>query len=415
MKDEQKEHRMSERSRMIIRAIGFILALGIAIFAFTRGAVGIGRKSSGYQLVQTDPDEEAVLFASDFEFRYYLEGTSNEIKQALKELQSVYSPTLCRYYKLLDSEHEYTGYSNLATLNAHIGEDVCVNAELLEILKDAYAKTLEAQGFNMFAGAYYKHWDSILMLEEPMDFDPLVNADEAHRLETLADMTSDLSHFAFRVVDEAKGTVRIDVDDEYMAMLREQEESTAIVDMNLLREAYILDGVADSLTDKGYTQGYLGSAHGVIVSLPESVGGQYVLYGYDGDAITIDGTIDKQPGSAYCTFRNFAVSAEELRYYDIRVGGRIRLRSPFPIVDKSFFNSCIGATYAIADSGHAADAAYMCCRLNHTSSAEDAQAIVNSWADKGIAAYTLVGEDCDAVHTDQKGQGVISVYDGKED
>lgn len=419
---KDKKKKLTEKQSMIVRAVIFVIALGLAIWAFAKGTVEIGLKKPGYQNITADADEDAIMFAKGFDLEYWLDGSSNEIKRGINTLKSLYSPMLCLMYKQLDVEKEYNGMTNLATINAHIGEEIEVSDTLLEILKDAYARTLEEQGFNMFAGALYSHWRSILMLEDPTAFDPLSDADEAARIARLAEATSDLGNFRMTVTDEAKRLVRFDISSQYLELLREQEESFSIIDLNVMREAYIADAVCSQLEDRGYSNGYLCTPSGMIVSMSGHKGGEYCLYGFDGAAIVREGTMDIEPGRAYCGLRSFPLVDKERSYYSMPITDGVKgsgagqygmdsvLRGPESMLRTDPLGEGAASCYASVGSGSAVDACFICIRMYSAADTDEARKACGGTDD--VAAFTVPGSGSGRVYTNAAGGQFIKLYPG---
>lgn len=366
-----------------LRIIGFVLALTVAVGAFSYGVMGIGRKEKGYQNIEAEPDEEAVMYAKGITFQYYFDGSSDEIKLAIKELGAAYSPALLRLYKLLDSETEYEGFANIATLNAHIGEDVAISDELYRVLLDAKEKTLEQKGFNMFAGAFYRAWQDIRYISDPENYDPLNNDTERERLERLQKASSDLSNFDLVTVDEEKHIVRLEVSESYLALLQELEQEGPVLDLNLLHDAYELQLLGEILVKAGYQDGYITTSGGISVILPGNPDGDLCLYGRIPEGMTPAAMTPAAGGCAACITRAFAREEGEPDYYEL--GGQ--LRHPWLPASGAYRNQLLAAM-TVADD--AVTACYLNLQLQDLASAEELRAAAA--ASGGIVAYILAGD-----------------------
>ena len=83
-----------------LRIAAFVLAFLAALTAFSMAITGIGRKEEGYYQIETNPDEEAFLYAGGIAFVYHFEGSSSDIRSALNELKNYYSVALKRAYQI---------------------------------------------------------------------------------------------------------------------------------------------------------------------------------------------------------------------------------------------------------------------------------------------------------------------------
>ena len=406
MKDT--EIQLNEKN-ITLRLIAFAAAFLVAVVAFTHGLTNLGSKGAGLQTVDALPDEETPLYAANVTLTYAFTGSASENREQMNLLKRAYSSILKRSYILLDAEQSYENYVNLATLNAASGQAVDVGEELFGILTDACVKTGEGRGYNMFAGALYAEWNSILILDEPEDFDPLNNAEERTRIARLAEMTNDLSHFRLEVVDASRHTVRLDVSGDYRALLNEYELDAPVVDLNLLHDAYELQLIADALAAQGYENGYLTSSSGLTLALPGYASGEYCLYGLDGEEITPAATAAVEAGSAFSQFRSFAHYAGEYSFYTVSDGGRSYFRHPYLPAFGDYPN-VIASSCALSGKGNAVGACYANICLGGCRSAADAAEFVQSVTDIAIG-YTLQDEQEKTVYANAEGIKQLTAAD----
>lgn len=334
---------MEDKKISPIRIVLFIIFVGLAFYFFVSGVYRLTNQKPGVYALEAATDKEAATYAHGIDVSYYFDGSSNSIKQKKREAEAVYSGSLLRLYKLTDSTTEYEGFTNIATINKSIGTDVKVNDELYEILEDAYKKTSLGENYSVFAGAYYEHWNSILSLDDPSAFDPLFNTDEASRLEALRRQVTDTSNF--KLTFKADNTVCLEVSDEYSEFLSESEESFTVLDLNVLREAYMLKYVRQSLAEKGFTNGRITTDAGLYIDL-----GDYGSGGYS-PARVIENRLeyaDPIPvGKGECMTGIVALPSDEKSdcYYTATKDSQIYYRFPFPTLKEGSFPNYAGSSY----------------------------------------------------------------------
>ncbi len=302
-----------------LRITGFVLALVIAVAAFGYGVSRIGHKDPGYYNIEADASDEVPFYRNGINLTYRFDGKSDEIKAEMNSLKAVYGSVLLSSYKLLDCDNEYSGYANIATLNKNLGKEIELGDELMWIISDAYTKTLEKKGMNLFAGALISEWDSILSLDELGDFDPADNPQIAKRLSELAEKTSELS--AFSITKTAENKVKISIDSGYLEFLKSNGYTGSIITTGRMTEAYRLKLIRDELEKNGYTNGYLYSSSGLTLSLSGHDDGEYAIYGLDdeGDTIRYAGiTAGKNAASSF--LRSFPLTKGETMYHDLGSG-----------------------------------------------------------------------------------------------
>ncbi len=320
MKDDRIQ--VSEK-HVGLRVVFFVVAVVVAVGAFSYGISALGAKQSGYQLIEASADSDAPFYNREISFGYYLEGSSGAIKKATKELVGVYTPILAAAYKQLDSSVEYAGAVSIGALNNHLGEEIGVSAELYDVLKDAYARTLERRNFNMFAGALYAEWKSVLILDDPVGFDPLTNEDMAARFADIAAQVSNLDNFSLEFLDDERHIVRFSVSDGYAAFCKEMEIEAGALDLNLLVNAYRLEMIASALEDLGFTDGYLLSQDGLAITLSGCRQQGYALYGMEDGSIVERGSFVVEGRSSKAFMAAFPLGSYSGSYYSV-VDGRLR-------------------------------------------------------------------------------------------
>lgn len=296
-----------------LRVAAFILAMVIAAGAFGYGVVRMGHKDPGYYEIEAAPDPDASFYALGIQLMYYFEGESDQIKAELNTLKDLYSASLLRSYKLLDSENTYDGFVTLADLNQNPGIPQVVSGELYAILSNAWEKTCQGRGYSVVAGSYYREWNSILTLDDISEFDPGENEEMAERLAALAQRLE--AGEVSLEFDRAASSVTLRLSDGFRGFLEAGEYSTAVLDTNVLTDAYRLELVRNALAEQGFTNGYLVSASGLTLNLADHTNGQFVLYGQTPEGPAPVATL-AAGGNTACSFlRSFSMTQGETMYH----------------------------------------------------------------------------------------------------
>lgn len=314
MRKNGDEIRISTKNTTL-RAIGFVLALVVAVGAFSYGIASIGQKDPGYYEVEAPTDPELTRYASGFTLTCYFGGENDQIKKQMALAQEVYGEALLRAYKLLDPVNTYDGYVNLATLNASLGQSVQVSEELLSVLTDAWQRTQQGEGYSLFAGPLVREWESILTLGDAAVYDPLRNADSAARIRAVYERTVQPDAFSLTVEGSS---VRLSVAQDVLAFLQENEYDGGVVNTGLLHDAYMISIVCAALEAQGFTDGYLVSDSGLTAALSaHSSGGSYCFYSSEEGKTVQSATAAVLPGSAVSMLRSFPLEEGEFMYYSV--------------------------------------------------------------------------------------------------
>lgn len=396
MKRKEKSNEITVNEKHVpLRILGFVLALVLAVGSFTFGVTRIGHKEEGMYDLTAAADAELPLYQSGLHARFLFRGESGQIKLALGQADKVYTEALNRNVKLLDARQEYDGVVNLATLNARVNQDVSVSPALYAVLTDAWEKTRAGEGYSLFAGPLCAEWESILILTEPEDFDPLRNENEAERLRLLADWAGQIDKLRLVEVDAQQCILRVEAPEDYLRFLEEMELEPVVLDLNLLREAYLLELTGKELEEQGLNEGYLSTDSGLILSLSGQRTGEYVLYGYLNQMPQPAATARVEPGSAYSQFTAFPlITGVQTEYYAIQEAGRTHLRSPWLPAD-GLDRELLLSSAVLRTDGALADACYENIRLRSAGSAGEIETMAADF--DGAVAWMLQGDESETV------------------
>ena len=339
-----------------LRIVGFVLALLLAVGAFSFAVTRLGHKESGYYTVEAAEREALPYYARGITLRYHCTGGSDEIKALLQGLKAAYTEALLQSYELLDAENTYPNLNNLASINEQAGSPVKLEPELFTLLADAWDKTQQNRGYSMLAGPFYAEWNSVRILEDAADFDPLLNEDERERLTELAALTADRAAVRLEL-DEATQSVTLQVDETVQRRLKELEYTGPILDLNLLREAYLLQLTAARLEEKGCSDGYLRTDSGLSLALSGLQEGSFCLYGHDGEYAVPAATATAKGGQACSLMHVFPYTDAQFGYYTVEDAQGIHLRHPYVPADGSF-PACVTAAMTVDVNGKLADACF---------------------------------------------------------
>jgi len=332
-----------------LRTVLFFVAVGVAVTAITLGVLSIGHKDPGWQEISASADSQAPLYSSEYTFQYYAEGSSNQIKAVVRQVTDIYSRTLARAYKLTDPVNTYDGYVNLATINNSAGSDVELEQELFDILCSAYELTKKNEGYNMFAGPLYSEWYSILGSDNAQSFDPLFNDYQAQRIARLSEAVSDSSNYSFEIVDRAGCIVRFSVSNKLMSLLKELELDVPVLDLNVLRDAYIMDTVRKDLVSQNLNAGQMFSKSGAAFSL---VSGQSSAF------------VSVLPVSGY-NYYFYAVQKDGAEYY----------RNPYFDTRTGDFHNFVLQTNVSGKDSEIVEVSYTACMIANCDNSEQVRVI----------------------------------------
>ena len=232
-------------------------AIIAAVISFAVYFANSNKKASGWYSVPTD--ERVVNYTSDISLYYYFKNDDNS--QEFDTLRQYYTDALREAYINFDSLTTYEGFTNIASINKKIGEDIKVDELLYKTLKNAYELTLESNNFSIFEAPIKNFWNRILQLDNAYEeSDPLNNVENQELLDTLVERTNDLSNFNLSFKED--NVINFSINDEYKSLLKENYLDSEIISLNDLQNPFVIDYVEGKLKKEGFTCGFLADLSG---------------------------------------------------------------------------------------------------------------------------------------------------------
>lgn len=382
---------LTKKRKTVVRLILFILAVVVAVGAFTAGILGLGHRESGYQDVEFTDQAKVEIYGSGLHLKYYAEGSSGEIRMKIKEVQNMYSQAALRAWRLTSADTETPGIVNLAWLNSHPGESGTLDPDLYRILEDALEKTARGEGYSLFAGPLHREWQDLRYLDEPQPFDPVMNENEAGRLARLTALVNDPASFSLALNAEDR-TACLTVAPDAARTLSDLETDAPILDLNLLRDAYMLRIIARDLVSTGWTEGYLYTDSGLSVMLKAEGTAAYGIWYAAGDTAAECGETTLPSPSAYCQWTAFHPEGKRYGYYAVQDGAAVRLRHPLTDARTGGFGDLAMTVSVGCSQEEIVEAAYRGAVLFFQRDREALRACTADWPEGLFLAFTLQDE-----------------------
>ena len=365
MKDDSIE---ISRKNLPLRIALFTLAVLVAVAAFTFGVKRLMGNEPGTVVIGARANGDVPLYAADFRLTYHFAEGSRSIRLQKNEIADCYSNSLDFIYKLLDPETVHEGFEgNLADLNRHLNEPVQVPQTLFDILTDALARSERQEGYSLYAAPFLREWERVCYGEDPEAFDPLNNPDIRDRLEEIARRCLRPEDCRLEILDAQTRTVILRVEQSYLDFLEEYEITAPILDLNALKEAYMLRYAAAALEARGFSDGYLATAGGLTLSLSGDKTGDWAIYSCVDGMGVIAGALPASPGMAGSLLRAYPLSPEDPGFY--RLDGL--LRSPWLLPGKDWGEACVRSLLVMQLGGDPVDCCAESLRLAAADSMEE--------------------------------------------
>lgn len=270
--DEPKLQVTLTETGIKLRLFFMVLALAVAAYAFYHIFTQVLHTQPGWNTVTVDRPQTTA--ADEFRFEYYFGISDTSASAEWVALHKRYSGLLDSTYRTFMKE-EVNGVANLYTIGTHPNEPVAVEPALYAALKQLE----EAGSRYIYYGPVYEVYRGLAGCEDDWQaeyFDPEADADLAAYVKQVCAYAADPDSISLDILEDNK--VRLNISEAYLAFAADNEIEY-LLDFYYWQNAFVLDHVADTLIEEGYTAGILTTTEGFARAL-----------GHDKYSMTVIGT-----------------------------------------------------------------------------------------------------------------------------
>ena len=292
--------------------IGVLLVVGAV--ALTFGLLKALETSAGWQKV--DGPSAGLNCSHEFTLMYEFGAGERSATEERKTLQPLYAEACVNAWKLFFNEAGQTDLTGLYALNQQPNTQLQVDKHLY-----AAFKQLEENGTRaIYLAPVYAAYNNLFYSDDEtfaLDNDPTTDAYTKEYVANLTAFANDPE--AIQLELQADNRVILRVSEEYLTFAKENEIANYL-DFGWLRNAFIIDYLAQKLTENGFANGYISSVDGFVRNLdPRNTGYSFNLFD-KGRAVAIM----NYPGAASIAFlRSYPVYEEDYGRYYAFSDGRI--------------------------------------------------------------------------------------------
>ena len=258
LSDKQKN------KRLWLTVGALVLAAGAFAYGFIQLFNNIRAEDGGW--VKIDSDRRAEGYGADLIFQYDLRPGEGSTYAKKKEVKAVYTALCTEAEDLFGTEKKAEELHNLCWLSQHPNEKTAVPTAL----KEALEKLQAAGNRTIYLAPLRDEYINLFLADDEQDaasHDPLTNPQAVAFREEVMRYASSAEHIDLRV--EADGQVCLYVSEEYLAWARANEISLYL-DFLWLKNAFVVDYIANGLTAKGLTYGFVSSFDGFTRNLDDT-------------------------------------------------------------------------------------------------------------------------------------------------
>lgn len=365
------------------RLLAVIILALIGVTTLTYSLVSYFHVDSGWRTIETSSSAEANC-SNEFSFQYLLGKSGMSATAEYKAIASLYTDLTVRAHQLFHNNQNFDNMQNLYYVNQHPNEIIEVDSVLYHAFE-----TLQAyeSRWIYFAPVYAEYANLFACNDdsETISFDPYQNKEVAAYFAEIADFANDSSMIELELLGENR--IRLFISEEYFAYAKDIGFS-CFIDFFSLKNAFIIDYLAEELISHNYTLGHITSYDGFLRNLDGS--GEiysYQLYDRVGQHVYPAAELVYQNAISIVSLRNYMLGNMDKQHYYELANSEIRT-SYIDSSDgfcKSTVNNLTGYTYSKGCSDVALELMpiYAADTFDET--------VLSSLQDKGI--YSIYGKD----------------------
>ena len=224
-------------------------------------------------------------------------------------------------HQLFNSEKTFDDTHNVCYINEHVNEVIEVDA----VLYQAFSLLQEYDNRCLYLAPVYADYNNMFYSSfdyEAENFDPYLNEETAKFFSEVVVYINDPTQIELELLGDNQ--IRLNVSESY---LRYAEEMgiTSFIDFFWLKNAFIIDYLADVMTENGYTLGVISSYDGYSRNLDQR-DTTYALNLFDRVGLSIypAGVMTYSQPVSIVFLRDFAMSSLDVQHYYERENGEVR-------------------------------------------------------------------------------------------
>lgn len=241
-------------TRRLIAAV-IVLVIGGAALAYA--VTNLMMPDAGIQAIEVNTSLGATC-ADELVFLYDLGSGSIPVSAENRAVRQLYSEACRKLFQLFHTVESFEGIINLRDINLHPNETLTVDDALYQAFE-----TVQRYGDRtIFLGPVYARYGDVFYCTDDaqlVDFDPYLSDEVREEYGAYAAFAQDPQAIELRLLENNQ--VRLEVSEEYLAFAR-REGIDSFLDFGWLRNAFVVDYLADLMTENGYTHGTISSYDG---------------------------------------------------------------------------------------------------------------------------------------------------------
>lgn len=248
------------RLRLILAAV--FLVAGALLIAYSVG--NLSSKDSGWSEIAASSSE--LNCSGDFVFLYCLGEDGASATEENKALTECYSDATEYAFRMFTNDVAYENVHNMYYISRHPNEEMKVD----DVLYQAFSLIRESGDRSLYLAPVYEQYNGLFHCTEEyqtVEYDPYRNQELADYYAAIAAFANDMGMVNLELLGENRICLR--VADEYLAFAAENEIES-FIDFYWMKNAFIIDYLAEEILAAGYSRGCISSVDGFTRNLDRS-------------------------------------------------------------------------------------------------------------------------------------------------
>lgn len=301
-----------------LRVILTVLFLAAGAYFLATGVSQLSAKDSGWSEIEAVSSE--LNCGEDFALHYCLGEGNMSVTAENKALSICYSDAAEYAFRMFTVDVEYEGVSNLYYISRHPNEEIVVD----DVLYQAFSLIQDAGDRRLYLAPAYEQYGGLFSCSEDHDaveFDPRWNPSIADYCGAIANYASDPEMIDLELLGDHRVILR--VSDAYLSFAKENKIE-CLIDFGWMKNAFIIDYLADVLEENGFNHGYLTSYDGFTRNL-DNRDQTYLFKIYDrkDGVICQPARIQLTPPVSIVALRNYPLTEKDIWHYYTYESGEI--------------------------------------------------------------------------------------------
>lgn len=292
--------------RIIIAVLLLIFAVGSITYGLSKAII----RQPGW--IEVTTTKEKRTGAQDFVFQYNIGLHGVTASAEYNELQTLYTKAMVKCYREFNNDKTFSGVHNVKYINEHPDEVI----EVDEVLYQAFSKLDKSGLRTLYLAPVYDIYDEIFFTEvdeEAYEYDPFVNEELRKRFKKIAKFAGDEKQVQLELLGNNK--VKLTLSDEYKAYAK-KEDITSFIDFYWMKNAFIVDYVAEVMIKGNHLAGFVASVDGYTRNF-DATGAEFNQTFYDlvDNQYYEAGTMQYKGGRNLVYLHNYSQSQQDIYLY----------------------------------------------------------------------------------------------------